>query len=471
MPHGSLTDARGLKAGQSSVDPSGERELGHTNFFTVLFRSLDGLGISYCVIPAEHAVSVCQSSPTRLVMSPRDEVRLPAVLDLLRRGGYSLVEHTQESLQNHRFTFLSLCTNVIERTVLQLSFAQFVAGQRVFSGDDILNDRQQKGAVWAASPEGEFRFLLAAATATGRVSSLEVERLRELAQQMSQEQARSIAETLCGVGGNRKVVEACRMGRIQDLLGALRRQIWLGRLRRHPLKTITYLIRRVVLPRNRSGEPTGAVIVLLGPDGVGKSTVAKFLSEDLRPLFSVQRSYHWRPGLLGWSSSDEPVTDPHRSPPRGQIASMVYLLVFFLDNILGFVFQISPILVRRGLIIFDRSFSDVLVDPRRYRYGGPHWAALLLERLVPPREALVVVLDASETSILSRKNELSSAEVLRQRNGYRRLVENTSKETRVVSTDDGLDDIRRQVLHTAVAYFASRFSKRHGICSFCSSVA
>jgi hypothetical protein len=71
-----------------------------------------------------------------------------------------------------------------------------------------------------------------------------------------------------------------------------------------------------------------------------------------------------------------------------------------------------------GLIMFDRYFQDLLVDPIRYRYGGPMWLPRLLNAFVPPPDLLLLVLDAAEEVILSRKRELPPVELRRQRASY-----------------------------------------------------
>ena len=470
MSQSRITCERALTV-QSSVDPTGARQLRHPDFLRALFKSLDALGISYCVLPPKNAkVGDFQSSTTRLALSTRDETRLSSVFRLLHQDGYWLLQHTQDSAERHLFSFLWLRADAVECAALDFCFGQFAGGRKVLSAEALLEDRQRQGAVWAVSPAREFTWLLAAAAATGGISDFEVQRLQALTQQLYREVADHAAERLFGLSWSRKVIEACANTHIQDLLPDLRRRLWLISLKRHPLQVMGCLSRKLFRSAKRCWQPSGALVVLLGPDGAGKTTVANFLSQTLKPLFAMQRVYHWRPGVLGGNKSEEAVTEPHRFPPRGRIASVVYLLLFFLDNILGFVFQIWPVLVRRGLVIFDRSFSDVLVDSRRYRYGGPHWAAHLLERLVPPREKLVLILDASETSILSRKGELSFDEVCRQRDGYRRLVHNNSRMTRLVLTDQGLDAAQRQVLATAIDYLVRRFSKQHGVCLTCSTV-
>jgi thymidylate kinase len=66
----------------------------------------------------------------------------------------------------------------------------------------------------------------------------------------------------------------------------------------------------------------------------------------------------------------------------------------------------------------------VLVDPLRYRYGGPSWVARAACRLVS-RPDVIVVLDASPAVVRARKQEVTPSESLRQSLAYRRLAAET----------------------------------------------
>jgi thymidylate kinase len=75
-----------------------------------------------------------------------------------------------------------------------------------------------------------------------------------------------------------------------------------------------------------------------------------------------------------------------------------------------------------GVLLFDRYYGDLLVDPLRYRYGGPAWIAAWWSRLLP-RPDRVLYLDAREDVLLERKREVSREALTRSRIRYRELVE------------------------------------------------
>ena len=150
--------------------------------------------------------------------------------------------------------------------------------------------------------------------------------------------------------------------------------------------------------------------------------------------------------------------DPHGQPVRGSLASMLYLSGFFLDYCAGYLLVIRRLLATSNLVIFDRYFHDVLVDPRRYRYGGPRWFAEILSRLVPQPD-LVILLDANAESILGRKAEVSREEIERQRKAYRALQFSHTK-VAFLNTDGPVDESVSESAASVAEYMRRRFDER-----------
>ena len=56
---------------------------------------------------------------------------------------------------------------------------------------------------------------------------------------------------------------------------------------------------------------------------------------------------------------------PHRGKRNGVINSQIRLIYYILDYVLGYYFKILPILYRKQIVIFDRYFTDIIVDGER----------------------------------------------------------------------------------------------------------
>jgi len=211
----------------------------------------------------------------------------------------------------------------------------------------------------------------------------------------------------------------------------------------------------------RCFQPAGLFLVILGPDGVGKSTLVSQLTQACGPCFRRQRVFHWRPKVIpARTGPGAPTTDPHGRLPRGKLASVAVLCLFFLDFWLGYLFVILPLLTRSGLVLFDRYFPDLLIDPLRYRYGGPMWLPKFLSRLVPRPDLVFVLTETQSEAILSRKREVVLEEVHRQQEGYRQLAEQIGK-ARLIKTDQGIERTAREASRFVVECMVQR-SERYG---------
>jgi hypothetical protein len=107
------------------------------------------------------------------------------------------------------------------------------------------------------------------------------------------------------------------------------------------------------------------------------------------------------------------VVDPHGKPPRGAFLSLVKIVVWLIEEWYAYFFHEK----KETLLICDRYYHDLLVDPMRYRFGAPRWTAVLVGKLMP-RPKLWILLDAPPEVLQSRKQEVSPKETARQCGAY-----------------------------------------------------
>lgn len=147
-------------------------------------------------------------------------------------------------------------------------------------------------------------------------------------------------------------------------------------------------------------------IAFLGCDGSGKSTVIERIDADLREQGIAVVRGHWRPAPFDAArDSSGAADDPHGIAPRGTFGSIAKLGWLWFSWWAGW-FRGLGRCAKSGCVIFDRFHADLLVDPRRYRYGGPMALARLASALMPQPD-LVVFLDAAPEVLFSRKQEVS----------------------------------------------------------------
>jgi peptidoglycan/xylan/chitin deacetylase (PgdA/CDA1 family) len=230
-----------------------------------------------------------------------------------------------------------------------------------------------------------------------------------------------------------------RSAEIVDELELVRAE--LSRQRRAPAA----LVRRALLEARRTIErvvrPTGLVVSIVGPDGAGKSTLARGLAKECRGAFRRTRTLHLRPGLLpppssmlGRGQSDP--AEPHAQAPSGVVGSLARLGYLWLDGALGWWPKVWLLRLRSGLVLIERGWLDLSVDPLRYRLALPHRLVRACASLLPKPD-LILVADAPADTVVDRKAELSLAEVARQLAAWRALAAAAPERIRVVDTSGG----------------------------------
>ena len=207
-------------------------------------------------------------------------------------------------------------------------------------------------------------------------------------------------------------------------------------------------------------QPTGLFVVFLGADGSGKSTVIAQVERDMSPAFSGVKRYHLRPHFGQDRSGSRVVTDPHAEPPRSLPASVAKLGLWGADYLHGYLSDIRRQLAKETLVIFDRYYADLLVDAKRYRYGGPQALARAVGWLIP-RPDLVILLDAPAKVLQSRKQEVTFAETVRQRQAYLDLVTGLSN-GHVVDASQPLETVVTAANTVILDYLAERTAARLG---------
>jgi thymidylate kinase len=164
----------------------------------------------------------------------------------------------------------------------------------------------------------------------------------------------------------------------------------------------------------------GSFVVIVGPDGVGKSGLARALME----MAPGESSYfHFRPPTRGRLGASVPVetgpTIKNRHRPS-LLLGWIRLAVAFVRFWSGYVSRIRPMLDRGGLVIGDRWAYGYLVQPLALRYGGPPWLANLMIKGLPSPD-LVVNLIAPPEEIHRRKQELTVEEITAEMDGWSRI--------------------------------------------------
>lgn len=295
-------------------------------------------------------------------------------------------------------------------------------------------------------------------------------RYRNVILQAAKEDELAFEEALAAAAGKRwgrRLIQAARDGCPEvsaRWVRPLRTAVWTRALIRDPAGTLARFTDFLKAEfRLRIAPPTPWVAVL-GPDGSGKSSVLAELRARLsaaRVLKGV-RLYHWRPSFLPQVARNVGRADrPHADPPRGAVESVAKLAFLLADWWAGYWSQIVHLRTKGCLVLFDRYYLDLLVDPKRYRYGGPAFLTRWVGRLVPQPD-LVFVLDASPSVLWARKQEVLISEAARQRSAYLALARRIPR-CRVVNASRSLREVVDEIERTLVTFMHGQAERKLGL--------
>jgi thymidylate kinase len=219
-------------------------------------------------------------------------------------------------------------------------------------------------------------------------------------------------------------------------------------------------VRNVLRILKRILKPTGLVVAFYGCDGSGKSTlIDKLIAEtkDLQVFRSV--AYHHLYPQKKSAKKNTAVSNPHEQKNRSKLESNLKLLYFFFLYFIGYWRTIYPQKIKSNLVIFDRYYFDILVDPKRYRHNGSEWLTKLIGWAIPKPD-ISIVIDADPKVLQSRKQEVSFDESKRQREKYLELnsiIENVT----IVDNNDNVEKAYFEIKSTIVTECIKRYNKRN----------
>ena len=182
----------------------------------------------------------------------------------------------------------------------------------------------------------------------------------------------------------------------------------------------------------------------MGADGSGKSTVIDGVTEYLDSEGITVNYQHWRPVIGDKKENSAPVSDPHSRPARGVVASWLRVVALTTVWWRSYFKHLVKLRKKGTLIIFDRFYADLLVDPRRYRYGGGKSFAAFFFHFMPKPD-LVILLDAEAEVLFARKPEVALEPLREIVSGYRKYI-NDANNGVLINSDQTVNQVMSDVL-------------------------
>lgn len=255
----------------------------------------------------------------------------------------------------------------------------------------------------------------------------------------------------------KKILELSSVKKYEELSKLLNNSYWQVEKRFIIRNPLTYLHKQVATSLRkirRFFKPTGMFVVLIGPDGCGKTTISGNLRRNMARSFRSVSRFHWRPKLLpklGRSNSltqdvkneAELLPAPPEKPKYSPTVSLIRFIYYFTDFVLGYWLVIYPRRARSTLIVGERYFADILVHPARYGFNLPHWIMRAFSVMVPKPDA-IILLSGDAQRIYERKPELDVQTITNQLAKYTQEIMHWGNHY-IADTNETADEVLRQV--------------------------
>ena len=413
------------------------------DFLNSLFSTLNA-GYEYCVLRNwEGLPGECASRDIDILITKRELRRLKADLK-------SIATTTECGVlyENWDNQFWTVVYADDDGEVFQLDFQYTFAwmGIDLLREEDVLKHRLFNGRVWHTDPLFEFLPKYLYCRILGAAYPDKYAKVRETAWDSSAEELEGLLRQMSlGWGGLDYWDKAGKW--------TLRLQALLACLAHRPIRASWRLVCFVVIYVWQLFMRRGWMISFSGPDGCGKSTVIDLVVEKLS--VNTPHLFHFRPTLLPnlgevrhkagiKKEVDRNFQVPHRAKRCGVVSSLIRLVYYLCDYIVGYWVKIMPLRQRKAIVFFDRYFTDIIVDSERSSIFLNYTWLCWLRHLVPSCQRNFFIRVKPET-ILSRKQELALEDI---RVIYERLEYLAARDGRCVWIDNNgtPEEAARQII-------------------------
>jgi len=421
-------------------------------FVETFFAYFEKSFVPYCILHSYETLPEHASSDIDIAVDLEQKQNLDAlIIRTASETGFIIVQKLYYDVPAC-FYYVLAGNNAEGTSVVQLDFLIDSIGinRYLLTSSELLAERAKYKNFYIPSHGMQAVYLLIKKTIKNKFLEKHFYKLKELYIQKPLEVSNTIDKYLSSK--IRKEVIAAIDGKSGDELAVLVPDINSVIKKKYVSKNILKFLWEIKRILFRFLNPTGLLVVVLSPDGGGKSSMCKSILEKLLGLFRKTNYFHWRPGVLpqirtlfGKSKleSEFVFSNPHSPKKRSKITSFFRWLYYTLDYFIGYYLKIFPMKIKTTAIVMDRYYYDIIVDPIRYGFNLPQWLLKLPLKIIPKPD-LTIYLDNEPEELYKRKQELPVEELRRQVNAWRKFIPSLPN-ARIVTTDKPLEDVVNEV--------------------------
>ena len=395
-----------------------------------ILSRIDEQGHRYAIIHHADMLESLVVSDVDIVIDGPPEGALEGILDQsARRGDFQVVQRLHYDRPFGYYYILAIPTMPVTFLHLDVVHDPWGTNRYLLDSAYLLENRSLLNGIWTVAPEKEAVYLTIKKVVKGKMSLETHARIRELISESSEKATRQFRRRF-GPDGE-KLMSELLLAEHTEFPGKE-----LLRLRRKLNSPFGFpglclgmlgIFQEASRRLSRMTHPTGLFVAVLGPDGSGKSSLVEHVLTSLHRGYRFTWRFHWRPGLFrklarqGDGIRAAAATAPPARYSYGPAVSLLRYLYYLADFVLGYWLVIYPKRVRTTLVIGERWYYDVLINPVRYGFRLPGWLLRLGGHLVPEPD-LVVLLEADPAVVHLRKPELAVEEIRSQLEMMRPLL-------------------------------------------------